>query len=176
MAVLKEHLTAAQQNVVTAAAERIGTYEGYNVREMILFMLRTGVHPSVLANKARSNLKVTEDGHVQWSRPKKRGGHAITRVKVSKDIEPWVREFVLQEFPKYREWYWGLCKKVGREAGVPELSPMSLRHTFGTNLDELGFSPAEICSMMNASLPVVVKRYCKRQERSIDEKLDKMGW
>jgi len=176
MAVLKEHLTASQQVKVIEAAEKIGTYEGFDVKKIIVFMIRTGAHPSVLSNKGKSSLKVTEDNHVQWHRPKKKGGYAITRVKISKDIDPWVRDFVLQEFPSYREWFWGLCKAVGREAGIPELSPMSLRHTFGTNMDDLGFGPADICTMMNASLPVVVKRYCKRQERSIDEKLDKAGW
>jgi integrase len=174
-AVLKEPLTPKQQEAVIKAAQDLGTFEGFNALHLTLFLLKTGIHPSVLANKQKSSLKTTEDEHIQWSRPKKSGGYAITRVKISKDLKPWVYDFVLQEFPTYREWYWGFCKKLGKKAGIPELSPMSFRHTFGCNLDELGLAPSEIQALMNCSLPVLM-RYTKRQERETDKKLEDSGW
>lgn len=174
-AVLKEPLTSKQQESIIKTAKDMGTYEGINALHLTLFFLKTGAHPWVLSNKAKSSLKTTETDHIQWSRPKKRGGFAITRVKISHDLKPWIYDFVLQEFPKYREWYWGFCKKLGKKAGISELSPMSFRHTFGSNLDDLGFTPSEIQSLMNCSLPVLM-RYTKRQEREIDKKLEIAGW
>jgi hypothetical protein len=99
----------------------------------------------------------------------------LSKSKTSKDLKPWVYDFVLQEFPTYREWYWGFCKKLGQKAGIPELSPMSFRHTFGCNLDELCLAPSEIQALMNCSLPVLI-RYPKRQERETDKKLEEKGW
>lgn len=174
-AVLKEPLTDKQQEVVIKAAKEMGEYEGFNTLHLTLFMLRTGAHPSVLTNKQKSSMKTTEDDHIQWHRPKKKGGYAITRIKISKDLKPWIDDFILQEFPKYREWVWGFCKALGKKAGIPELSPMTFRHTFGCNLDEMGFTPSEIQSLMNCSLPVLM-RYTKRQEREIDRKLEEMNW
>jgi integrase len=173
--VLKDPLTKKQQEKVIEASKKIGTYDGTNALHLTLFFLKTGAHPWVLANKQKSSIKTTEDDHLQWHRPKKSGGFAITRVKISKDLKPWINDFILLEFPNYREWYWGFCKKLGKKAKIPELSPMSFRHTFGANLDDMGFTPAEIQSLMNCSLPVLM-RYTKRQEREIDKKLEEMGW
>ena len=172
---LKEPLTPKQQQAGLEAAQAMETFEGVNAIHLTLFLLKTGAHPSVLANKQKSSLKTTEDDHIQWSRPKKNGGFAITRVKISKNLKPWIYDFILQEFPTYREWYWGFCKKLGKSAGVSELSPMSFRHTFGSNLDDMGFTPSEIQSLMNCSLPVLM-RYTKRQERETDKKLEEKGW
>jgi integrase len=91
------------------------------------------------------------------------------------DLKPWIYNFILQEFPNYREWYWGFCKELGKRANILELSPMSFRHTFGSNLDDMGFTPSEIQSLMNCSLPVLM-RYTKRQERETDKKLERLGW
>lgn len=173
--VLKEPLTHKQQKILIETAKEMNLYEGYNALHLLLFFLKTGAHPSVLAKKQKSSIKITEDGHIQWYRPKKSGGFAITRVKISRDLEPWIRDFILQEFPTYREWFWGFCKVLGRKAGIPELSPMSLRHTFGCNLDDMAFTPSEIQTLMNCSLPVLM-RYTKRQEREIDKKLEDMEW
>ena len=52
---------------------------------------------------------------------------------------------------------------------------MSFRHTFGYNLDEMGFSPSEIQSLMNCSLPVLL-RYTKRQVREIEKKTEDARW
>ena len=173
--ILKNSLILKQLKKIIESAKKMGKYEGINALHLTLLLLKTGIHPSVLANKQKSSVKTTEDDHIQLSRPKKSGGYAITRVKISKDLKPWIYDFVLQEFPTYREWYWGFCKKLGKKAGIKELSLMSLRHTFGSTLDFVGFTPAEIQSLMNCSL-LVLMRYTKRQEREIDKKLEEMGW
>lgn len=172
---LKDPLTPKQQQKVIDAAGKMNNYENINPLHLTLFLLRTGAHPSVLANKQKSSLKTTEPDHLQWSRPKKHGGFAITRVIISKELKPWIYDFVLKEFPDYREWYWRFCKILGTKAGVPDLSPMSFRHTFGCNLDDMGFSAYEISQIMNCSLPVAL-RYSKRSERTIDEKFKKKEW
>ena len=173
--VLKDPLTQKQQEKVIEISKKIGNYEGINAYHLTMFFLKTGIHPWVLANKQKSSIKTTEDDHLQWSRPKKKGGFALTRVKISKDLKPWVYDFILQEFPNYREWYWGFCKKLGKKVGISEMSPMSFRHTFGANLDDMGFTPSEIQSLMNCSLPVLM-RYTKRSERETDKKLEEKDW
>ena len=101
-AVLKEPLTPKQQKAVIRAAKEMKEYERINALHLTLFFLKTGAHPSVLSNKQKSSIKTTEDDHIKWSRPKKNGGFALTRVKISKDLKPWIYDFILQEFPKYQ--------------------------------------------------------------------------
>jgi len=94
---------------------------------------------------------------------------------IHKELKQWIEDFLLSDLPTYREWYWGLCQKVGKKAGIPDLAPMTLRHTFGVILDEMGFTPSEIQEMMNVSLPVLM-RYTSRSKKQIDKKLKDLGW
>jgi hypothetical protein len=69
----------------------------------------------------------------------------------------------------------GFYKKLDKKAGIPELSPMSFRYTSGANLDDIGFTPAEIQALMNCSLPVPMQ-FTKHQECETDKKLEDSGW
>jgi integrase len=172
--ILKEALTPLQQEEVLEIAKKMKKYQGHDPYKIICFFLRTGIHSSVLAFRDKSRIHIEGD-YIVWYRPKKKGLPARTQIKIHSDMKPWINEFLLSDLPKFREWYWGLCKKVGKKAKIPDLSPMSFRHSLGRNLDEAGCTIFEIAQILNCSLKVA-QRYSKRQQIEIDKKLEKAGW
>ena len=170
----------ARRRVLEAA--RCMKQEGVDAYHVIAFLMFTGAHPSVLANRARSLPHLEADGDerwISWLRPKKTGADAVTRVPVAMELQPWVQEFFdseLPTLPTWRQFYWQLCRAVGKKAGIPGLSPMTLRHTFGVYLDELGMSPSEIQRCLNCSLTVLTKRYTRRQDAVTAKRLREAGF
>lgn len=189
----KEPLTLVEQAVLLEAAHAYGTFKdgetGAEVlmERVVLFFLDTGIHPSVLADPHRELRAVDDRGrlYIQWYRPKKKGGKALTRILASSRLRPWVVEFVAQPRPKYRQFYnlmLGtladyIAAKQGNHHGLAHrnLSPLALRHTFAVNRLNEGMSEVMVQQLMNCSADVL-RFYAKFRTEMIDRKLEEAGW
>lgn len=190
--IMKDPLSIEDREKVLAVSKTMKKIDRVDPYKVIATFMFTGCHPSVLANRGKSRILVV-DNYIQWLRPKKKGSPAFTKILIHKEIKPWIQDFLFSDLPDWREWYWDICRQVGKKAGIPFksckkdncdncqkvksgcVSPMTLRHTFGVMLDEMGFTPAEIQSMMNVSLPVLM-RYTSRTRKQIEVKLVEKGW
>lgn len=170
---MKYPLSIEERKLALDTAKKMKAIDGIPPYKVIATFMFTGMHPSVLADRGKSRVRVV-DSYVEWIRPKKKGSEGYTKVLIHKEIAPWIEDFLLSDLPAWREWYWYLCKEVGENAGF-DITPMTLRHTFGVMLDELGFTPAEIQSLMNCSLGVLM-RYTTRTQKQIEGKLRDQGW
>jgi len=174
---MKQPLRPEERRRVLDAAKRLRR-ENVNAYRVIAFLMYTGAHPFILHNRARAMPRI--DGNtICWLRPKKRGAAAETRVPIADEIKPWIEEFFVKDLPAlptWRQFYWNLCNEVGKKAGVDHLSPMTLRHTFGVMLDDMGLSPSDIQTMMNASVEDATKRYAKRQWGEVADKMRRGGF
>lgn len=170
----KEALTKDQIKKVLAAAKEYGEDYGINVYRLCMVFLYTGMHPWVLYNLKGSRLRRIGDS-LQWIRPKKVTVCPIINIPIFHEIKPWIDDFIYSDIPQFRCWIWEVIKKVGLMAGIPELSPMSFRHTFAVMLDDMGFTPAEIQKMLGCSLKTVM-RYTSRTQKNIENKFYEQGW
>ena len=115
---MKYPLDQDERKKALETALGMGLYDGIEPYKVIADFMYTGMHPSVLANRAKSRVRVVDE-HIEWIRPKKKGSAGYTRVLIHKELKSWIEDFLLSDLPTYREWYWGLCQKVGRKAGIP---------------------------------------------------------
>ena len=169
----KESLTGEQIRRILKAARTMGVESGVNIYRLIMVLLYTGMHPSVLTDLKKSRLKRVGD-HLQWLRPKKTEWVNMV-VPIHHKLKPWIDEFIYSDIPQYRCWVWNVVHRIGLMAGIPSLSPMSFRHTFGVMLDGMGFSPAMIRQLMGCSERVAL-RYCTRTKKQIDNMMYEQGW
>lgn len=182
-----------EQAVLIEAARAYGLFRDgatgaeVSMERVVLFFLDTGVHPSVLS-APRRELRIVDDRgrtYLQWNRPKKKGGKALTRILVSRRLRPWVAEFVAQPRPKYRQFYnlmlSALADRVSANGGHfhglarANLSPIALRHTFAVNRLNEGMSEEMVQQVMNCSRAALAF-YSKFRTEMIDRKLEEAGW
>lgn len=142
-------------------------------RTVATFMF-TGMHIKVLADRAASRIRRV-DPRLEWFRPKKKGKPALTSILIHHEIEPWIDEYIHSELPTSRQLYWAIVHMVAAKAGLPGVSPMTLRHTYGAMLDEFGLTPAEIQKNMNCGLKSLMS-YTTRSRKFVDSKLMDAGW
>ena len=122
----REELTRLLASLDTFQA-REGYYEHLDPVRVVRFMLMTGVHPEVVADREKSGLMMDGPRHLTWRRPKTK---RMMRVPVDPEIQPWVKEFVDALPIRTRMTINRLVHDVGAHAGMPELTPRTLRHTF----------------------------------------------
>jgi len=136
------------------------------------------MHVSVLAEPEKYNLRV-EDNHIVWDRTKKQGRRAYTSVPISKNITFDVAEYVWdlrhRKRQRTRQYFHALVKRVGKEAGVPEASPMSFRHTLAVDLLDKGCSLLFVAQTLNCSRGVLdtYGKYSKERRKTVFERI---GW
>jgi integrase len=175
----KDPLTEAEQERLLAAARKMGDFQGVDVEKTILILLDTGIHISVLADPHGHNIRfnVGSNGRkeMRWFRPKKKGSAADTRIILKERIAPWAEDFINSKRPGYTEFYWHMIKKVGVEAGLPKISPMTFRHTFAVNMVRAGFPATVIKDSLNCSEKVLF-RYTKYSEEMRDNEFIERGW
>ncbi len=124
------------------------------LRTLVVFMLSTGAHPSVLTDRGYS-LDWTKD-YYSWNRPK-------TFKKVRGSWSRAMREQDLKELRKIRSktggYYWELIKDLGDSVGLKGLCPLQLRHTHFVNRARLGHNPFDIAHGASTSLETVYDYY-----------------
>jgi integrase len=106
---------------------RPGYYEGLDARQVVLFLLRTGAHPSVLAEAGERGLRLDGTDYVTWTRPK--NGRRM-RLPLDPSIRPWIAMFLATLPRRTTQTYNVLVHEVGVHCGLPGLTPRTLRHTF----------------------------------------------
>lgn len=147
--------------------------------EVVVLLLRyTGMHVATLVKPTQYGLRV-EEGHIVWNRTKKTGKVAHTSIKINKNIEFDVQDFI-NDLKKRRsscsrQYFYELVKDVGERAGVKDLSPMSFRHTFAVSLLDQGATIAFVQQCMNCSRKVL-NTYLKYSKKRSKDMWEKIGW
>jgi len=161
---LKEPLSEEKlQKILSVCTER--------EKHLILFLVNTGMHISVLVDKKKSELRY-ENGHISWRRPKTR---KYVRIRAAKVIQPFIDEILAM--PKYsRQYYFNLLKDIGKRAGVPDLSPLTLRHTFGVNMLKKGADIPTLKEIMGVENTTVLMRYLKHTDDMVEKFFDNIEW
>ncbi len=172
----KDALEPKDRAKLLAAAKQVGRVEGLDAWKVCMVFLYTGMHTSVLSNTRKSRVSVIDKRSIRWLRPKKKGSPAVTEIPLHPELKLWIEDFIHDPDLRTNNLaYWRCVRTCGIVAGLENVSPMSLRHTFAVILDEWGFTAAEICLMLNCS-PRTVLRYTSRTRKSVEEKLFKRGW
>ena len=182
MGVEKECLSDKEINAVIISASRISE----EARRIILILLYTGMHISVLCKPKKGvknyDLQIINKNkklYFQWKRPKKKGKEAIVNIPVVPEIdfEDSLRSFIKHLRTRRRKsnriYYYRLLKKIGKGAGVPNLSPMSLRHTFGLILADKGFNIDYIIQKMNCTRKTA-ESYLKYSTKRSDDVFERL--
>ena len=92
---------------------------------VIWIFLNTGMHPKNLIHLKPKNL----DG--DWLTYKRAKNQKPRRELLPHDIAVRLEKWLHNRFrPKNRVSYWHICHEVGQRAGLKDVSPMTLRHTY----------------------------------------------
>ncbi len=121
------------------------------------FLLRTGAHPSVLANPERYDLRCERRPsgrtYVSWLRPKKKGLAARTETALEPEYE-FLHSFVdsVRASPRSDRQIGLLIAAIAKEAGIPgRVSPRTLRHTCGVLMLRKSRNPSVVKEKLNVS-------------------------
>ena len=144
---------------------REGYYEHLDPVRVVRFMLMTRVHPEVVADREKSGLMMDGPRHLTWRRPKTK---RMMRVPVDPEIQPWVKEFVETLPQRTRMTINRLVHDVGANAGMPALTPRTLRHSFLRILADKTHDIDDVMRYGGCSLAVAV-----RYVRTADSERDK---
>ena len=178
MSVQKEPLTPKQLAELENKARSIGgdTYK------VFMILRYTGQHVSVI-NTGRFNLheEIDEDGDtiLVWYRPKKNGKIARTSIPKHKNIDFNVEKFGVEvqkrRNKRSRQYLYDLIRRLGIEAGIANISPMSFRHSLAIELLNNGASEIFVSQVLNCSRETL-KWYGKYTDHGKIEQFRRMGW
>ena len=150
--------------------------------EIALIMRFTGMHPAVMIDPARNLREETDDKDralISWDRPKKEGKDAFTSIMKSKnlnvDVNKFVADFQNRRRKKSRQYIHTLINKIGLAAGIPGVSPMTLRHSLCVELLNRGIPEVTVRQILNVS-PKTMERYAKYTNRGKADLLERIGW
>lgn len=126
---------------------------------VIWLFMNTGMHPKNLKQLKPKNLD--DDNWLQYKRVK---NEKPRRELLPDYVAVKVRAFLNNKRrPRNRTSYWGICRDVGKRAGIRDLSPMSLRHTYCIlMLQEFRNHPTPIdlvATKMGCTRDVVMQNY-----------------
>ncbi len=139
-------------------------------KQTILILRYTGMHISVLCKLDETCIK---GKYIQWYRPKT---GKLVRIPIHPEIQKILKKYVKSDRYSYREYYWKLVKDIGIRSGIPELSPMTFRHTFGVSLLDQGYSMTQVQKMMGVTNLGVITRYTQYSDKQMEEKWKNTGW
>lgn len=110
-------------------AALLGACESDSEYIPIWLMMKCGMHPSDVAQGSK---KIKLKGkYIEWLRAKNSNPrHELVPQDLIDRLAKWLR--VGRKLT--REGYWHLVGRVGERVGHPEYSPLTLRHTFGTEM------------------------------------------
>jgi len=181
----KEPLSKTEQDKVLKVAQQMGVITVHqheiNAYYVVAFLLDTGSHPSVLAEKVSRDLKVVEENgklYISWKRPKKKGKEAFTMLPVSKRLQSFIKEFLSGDLPNYRAFYNAVLNEVKKKVEEEDsgewtknICPLGMRHTFGVNRIDDGMPETKVQQLMNCSAKTL-KIYVKYSKKLLVE----VGW
>lgn len=187
MSVRKKPLTEVDYMQLQRAAT---VHKNPDALRAVQLLRYTGMHISVIADPIKHNLSF-RDGYITWLRPKKKGNDALVVIKKSKhitfDLTTWIvdlrgRRLALDGIEKSRgihlrasrQYFYKLIQECGAMAGLKNISPMSLRHTFAVqSLPILGRDMVQ--QIMNCSSKTL-QTYVKYDTKTQREVYDRVGW
>ena len=124
-------------------------------KALIIFMLSTGAHPSVLTDR-KYKLQWT-DKYYSWNRPK---SHRKVRGAWSRAMKEMTMYVELRKIrSKTSGYYWELINAIGKEIGIRGVCPLQLRHTYFVNRARLGHHPFDISHGAGTHLKTVHDYY-----------------
>ncbi len=156
--------------------------KGGDAKKINLFLRYAGAHPAVLC-ESRYNLREEVNDHnkleIVWDRPKKEGKVARTSILKSQEIDFDVGDFATElqkrKRKKSRQYIYDVVKQTAEEAGIPNVSPMSYRHSLGVELLKKGVKRDSVQQILNCS-DKVLKTYLKFVPKDLNEELENIGW
>jgi len=124
-------------------------------KALILFVISTGAHPSVLTD--RQYKLDWNDKYYSWNRPKT---HRKIRGAWSRAMR---EDSLFKELRKLRSktpgYCWELINSIGKSIGIKGICPLQLRHTYFVNRARLGHNPFDISHGAGTSLQTVHDYY-----------------
>lgn len=156
--------------------------KGGDVKKINLSLRYTGAHPSVLC-ESKHDLREEINEHkkleVIWDRPKKEGKVARTSILKSQyldfNVGDFAKELQKRKRKKSRQYIYDVVKQTAEEAGIPNVSPMSYRHSLGVELLKKGVKRDSVQQILNCS-DKVLKTYLKFVPKDLNEELENIGW
>ena len=103
----------------------LGACRDERERRVIMIMLSTGMHPSVMADPEKYDMEITR-GMLTWNRPKT---GKLCRWLVPDEMKGLVDAFLNEDLGYHRSTYWNIVRRVAKRAGLEHVSPLTLRHT-----------------------------------------------
>ena len=150
--------------------------------ELVLIMRYTGAHPSALLDPRYKFEEYHEGGttFIRWLRPKKTGREAYTIIPKAKRIANINVNVVIKELQSRkrrcsRQYLYELCRRVGEAAGIPGVSPMTLRHTLAVDLLSRGMDSDVVRQTLNVSHKTL-RTYAKFTTRTKANAFEAVGW
>ena len=187
----KEPLTQEQYLEVQRSALLYSNQDGLKAIQLIRY---TSMHISVISDPAKHNLRAEKapDGeYIAWDRPKKKGRGAHVEIRRSRHITYDLNEFISdlmkrrtlcdmdnnargKRYRIHRQYWFTLFRRIGERAGVPQLTPLSLRHTFAVqSIPILG--PELTREVLNCN-EKTFRHYTKYNRATKKEVYDRANW
>jgi len=152
-----------------------------NAVKIIKLLRYTGMHPVVI-EKAKHKLreeKVEGKNKLIWDRPKKVGRDARTSIVKHPDIDfnvdIWLEAFRSKKRKKSRHYIWSMCQKAGELAGIPDVAPLTFRHSLAVNLLKKGVGRDYVQQILNCS-DKTMQTYLKFVDTDKDAILQQHGY
>jgi integrase len=149
--------------------------------EIVILLRYTGMHVSVICDSSRNLREENVQGTpvIMWDRPKKKGKAAFTSIKKSKnigfDINDFVESFQKRRRKCSRQYIHALVQRIGEDAGLPNISPMTLRHSACIDLLNRGVPEVTVRQIMNVSVKTM-EHYAKQTDKGKVSILERVGW
>ena len=159
----------------------IATKHSEDARKMVLTLAYTGMHISVLIQPWRKLREEKHEGkpYITWYRPKKEGKDArVTCPKhnaINFNVEMFAKEIQKRRRKKSRQYFWNLTSVLGYKCGIPNLSPMTFRHTCAVMMLDMGIPQVQVQDILNCSNKTL-RTYLKYSTRRTHELFERVGW
>lgn len=120
-----------------------------------IILKETGMHAQSLVRLERGN---AQHDKLRWERPKQQAKQRWLQCPMTKELA-----FALEVFWRYprrtRQGYWKMVRQVGKLAGIPDLAPMTFRHSRAVMLLRSGMPLLYVEAAMGASAQVIKLAY-----------------
>lgn len=170
-----------------AKLENVALAHGKDSDAYRIFMILryTGCHASVLSDRTLNlHEEVDEEGNcfIVWTRPKRGRNPASNRTSIPKssrirfDVGEFARNMYSRKRRRSRRYIWEVIKRLGEEAGIPSLSPLSLRHSLAVELlDEYGWPEVLVSQVLNVDRKTL-KWYGRFTDKRIVDRFKSINW
>lgn len=148
--IVKVPLTAEQVQVLVDAS-----LDGPE-RRIITLLLRTGMHPAVLARPKEYDLSMPRPGLLTWYRPKTR---ALCTWQVEERFAPMLSAVMEHDLGRSTRTYSNYVRRAAKRAGLGPVSALTLRHTSAILRLMAGESPQDVMKALQISSEVLWKHY-----------------